>query len=1646
MNKRGNKLIKFISVIMASIMMLLMMFSNFKDTHKKVVAEGETIYFDLSAGNVSIGTTYTGYVYQLNEETGTYEENTVSGTHNSNNVYHIYQTKNDKVSWSTELTKEVEADKVDVEKYAIAWDAIAVEEGRSASTNKITVTAVKNTTTNIILDNIWSSAQSQTRGGLDFNVGSVQNCDLNITLKGDNRLQRIFYSNKSSTNGSSLSFNSIEGGTSSEGSLLVVGNQKPVVGNGAYRTYYNNAWVDKNVPYSHWQSVIGGNDDGSTENAYGLIFNGGTVYAGSTKWENCTAIGGGGNGETTVTINGGTVYAISSSTGTAIGGGIAHQSYGGEGYVTINGGNVYAYNFGAPYAETLYSSERTLMIRDFGGAEFIPGTAIGGGSSVKSTGAAGKVTINGGNVYAESLGGAGIGGGNTVQNTGGSTTIEINGGTVRALSSHKVLDTIIDDLGQSITTIVESGTGIGGGSSEKSNGGTANVTINGGKIITNGIGGGGTIKGNGGSANVIINGGTTKADSIGGGFSTTNGYADGNVKVLGGSINTTMAAIPVNGEGEMVYMTRIALYKDDEIVTGVHVDELYGENLGAFASSSEQYKGLWDVQPDENGMLYFYLPDGSIITGAKDRTGYVYTASEELDEQIAVKEVGKLITSSVKEHYMINVIPASYYELYNDKDMYDAFSGIRFVDRGSTFTFYVKINKDKNGNYYDVVPYFTFTDSNGNKSFVAGSMTPVDGEEGLYSISITPSSDTQITFETYDEGDKHFTFDLTNGDIKITAGENGAIEIEQNGYVLSGYTGQVYLTSGGYPTSNRVIVNAPGTEVDMVVSKLIVSSAEAPIDVQSGTLNVTSTESDDYIISTQGPAITVAEDATLCLRTSGMASLKVIGAEGSSAIKGQGIAIIEDEGGFLVLNEETNDAVPQLSVGTYEYKSTSSGEMPYTAELYDGRFTFTLIGYIKGNVLYGVDDTLDGNRENFSARGISESFTNAISENGYVNEKGEYVVTLKTKDANAIGSPVLKVETGETVSADNYNWNPIVDGNGVTSSGTLTIKGSAFVDGNITIFAASKGALPYASYDYEGVYDTREHDIFISVFDTERFKIFYTVDEVVYASWTGDEVIKELSVEEWANPLFTDVGEYIVYWYIYDTMTGEDHFGSVRGHNSVIIKKGTNAWDNTLVCPDVVLGNYPNPSISSKWGTPIYEYYSRSEVDGQYVYTKIDDESYVNNEGIYYVKAYVPGTSNYDLIETNYYIRFRVFKTNVFTSPISSLTKVNGAETNLMIPVNGSFSIYYQFNSTSDMSLKIVSSQSYAGTVIQGGIEIVMIDFKDDGTARYYYYVVKDSDIKVENPYELIIDLTSFKAMNGNDENYALPVTQEKTNLQFAIQIPEDNIERDIISVYLMNDITASEVFDKVSIDITTDGVESEIEFAPAGSEYANEVDLEFSISSNDATTKSKIVSFVVTKAGEKYPLHDTTISLNGNIKPSIVIGNRVVFDLGSGSADNMTYVLELGNIESGTYEIFGYIDLVDKENYDYLYLNSSGVEKTYVTVEVKDKINAQMDVYEKDFQRIIDSKDDMLLNLQLSTNDLVNGIEVSYTRKVNGVYGNYTSILEVSPIAPTEGTIAKQLVQIDLSSFNNLVDGTYRIKFVQGTTVCYYNIIVDLQ
>ena len=89
---------------------------------------------------------------------------------------------------------------------------------------------------------------------------------------------------------------------------------------------------------------------------------------GTTKAENATAIGAGGNGYGQVTISGGRVTAVSTTAGTAIGGGMGHNANGGPGNVTITGGNIYAYNFANRWG--------------------IASAAIGGGRAAPSAGAA----------------------------------------------------------------------------------------------------------------------------------------------------------------------------------------------------------------------------------------------------------------------------------------------------------------------------------------------------------------------------------------------------------------------------------------------------------------------------------------------------------------------------------------------------------------------------------------------------------------------------------------------------------------------------------------------------------------------------------------------------------------------------------------------------------------------------------------------------------------------------------------------------------------------------------------------------------------------------------------------------------------------------------------------------------------------------------------------------------------------------------------------------------------------------------------------------------------------------------------------------------------------------------------------------------
>lgn len=488
------------------------------------------IYFDLSAGQVTIESTkYTGYIYETIDDTTMVKE--ITGTHSEFNKYYVYQSSSTNRSttgivngeiiipvydeimyegktWSNYITNNTKVTEI-VESWT---EAIGTRE---STTNQILVSG-SNSTFDLTIDNIWSTYQSASAqlsgGGISVSNAVTKGTHVIVRIKGDNRLGSVRYYSTSSvstnpSNYSSLTFTSFEGDGKTSGSLTVIGDQKLTRSNGNYTAVSGSKY---NVSENHWDSVIGGTD--SKDSVYGLFIKGATIYSGATARENCTAIGGGGNGMGNVIISGGNITAVSETTGTAIGGGIAHTSYGGTSDITISGGEVYAYNFGQPARDVIknYGDGVSQAIKD--AASHIAGTAIGGASSILNSGnqTTAEVKITGGKVYAESLGGCGIGGGNSVNTTAGSANVIISGGEVTAKSVGKTLT--FNAGGEPF--LVKPGVSIGGGS--------------------------GGINGNGGSATINISGGTIKTGSIGGGStrSTTGhkiGYAD--ITISGGDVS-----------------------------------------------------------------------------------------------------------------------------------------------------------------------------------------------------------------------------------------------------------------------------------------------------------------------------------------------------------------------------------------------------------------------------------------------------------------------------------------------------------------------------------------------------------------------------------------------------------------------------------------------------------------------------------------------------------------------------------------------------------------------------------------------------------------------------------------------------------------------------------------------------------------------------------------------------------------------------------------------------------------------------------------------------------------------------------------------------------------------------------------------------
>lgn len=562
------------------------------------------IYFDLHAGNVKITPqSYQGYVWVK----GMDEPQEVSGTGSTEDKhFYIYQSTDENKNnygyasaedynkkqnlrlpsyapvmvgnqfWSDFITNNTSVEDV-IETWDtegnIRIDASAQETmpintssavrqvSRSSTANYINVTGEYKendvTTTEqincfITIDNIYSRhqqfGQSRSTGGITFSPKEDYS-SLTINLVGDNRIGNIHYfSGRKKEIGLFSNNNLILQGT---GSLTVatVDFVKSTTSDTRHTyTRSDSKYKGDNI-YGYktnwWCSAIGGNDQ-AEGHAIGIIIKNGTIFAGTTQTENCTAIGGGGNDQGYITIEGGSITAVACTTGTAIGGGIGYTSYGGIGNVKITGGTVYAYNHANEWE--------------------IPSAAIGSAGSWESNGGNGYVEISGGYVYAQTALGTAIGGGSSKSKQGGDATVIISGNSYVIAKSISA----IDNHPEANKKEYPAGNGIGGGTGGTGDstiknpdgtyipafGGSATIKISGNPTIRTGsIGGGKTNnpKGNIGSADITINGGDISAQFI----------------MAGG------AAKP-NESGEMVTSTPIFQMTDGTISNSdVHSNEFY---------------------------------------------------------------------------------------------------------------------------------------------------------------------------------------------------------------------------------------------------------------------------------------------------------------------------------------------------------------------------------------------------------------------------------------------------------------------------------------------------------------------------------------------------------------------------------------------------------------------------------------------------------------------------------------------------------------------------------------------------------------------------------------------------------------------------------------------------------------------------------------------------------------------------------------------------------------------------------------------------------------------------------------------------------------------------------------------------------------
>lgn len=355
-------------------------------------------------------------------------------------------------------------------------------------------------------------------------------------------------------------------------------------------------------------------------------------------------------------------------------------------------------------------------------------------------------------------------------------------------------------------------------------------------------------------------------------------------------------------------------------------------------------------------------------------------------------------------------------------------------------------------------------------------MTRISGN--IYKLSLTVLRDRRVWFKIQGDEKTYFTIDLTSGDVSVTKQSNGNLTVVQDGFVISDFDGSIYLTYAGHSTANQVIVQSDdgaNGSIDIFVNKITADSTKSIFEIDSGSVDISFGDADNIIRTSQGSPFYVSQSGSLNIITNGKRSVIIDGESSSPSILGEGSVTIDNGlgGGFLNLNKNNGSGndVPNLSVGTYTYVGNDA---KYTATLYDGNYTYTLIGYISGNRLFIKEDIKATNNKNFSARGVLEVFNGVKTASDYSISNGYLTVTLTLTSAQAdtfIGEITCQAQGG--VNYEIIKDGTVIGDDGTTTYQTYTVKipVEAFINGNVKLLSAANGKIAYSVQSYSGVYD-----------------------------------------------------------------------------------------------------------------------------------------------------------------------------------------------------------------------------------------------------------------------------------------------------------------------------------------------------------------------------------------------------------------------------------------------------------------------------------------------------------------------------------------------------------------------------------------------